>query len=93
MLDPWRLGNIEIDSIDAMLHGDKAQDFIRFSAQKSPECQQCRWQALCRGGCRRERELPGGTGLGQNIFCSSYRGFFDYAYERLVRVAHMVRSV
>lgn len=89
MLDPWRLGNVESDDIAQMLHSDKAREFIRLSAERSPECQQCRWLALCRGGCRRERELPGDGGLGLNAFCSAYRGFFDYAYERLVRVARM----
>ena len=34
-------------------------------------------------------ELPGDGGLGLNVFCSAYQGFFDYVYERLVRVARM----
>lgn len=92
MLDHWRLGNIESDDIVGMLHSDRARDFIRLSAETAPECGQCRWFALCRGGCRRERDGQPGQGLGLNAFCSAYRGFFDHAYERLVRVARMARG-
>lgn len=90
MLDAWRLGNINTDSIPDMLQGETAQRFVRVSLEKAPACRDCRWAAICRGGCRREREMAAGEGLGLNYFCPAYRGFLDYAYPRLVQAAQFI---
>ena len=87
MTDSWCLGNIHDMKIEEMLQSKTAERFIKESAAMAPECQECRWRNLCRGGCRRERDGGDSCRPGLNRFCSAYRGFFDYAYDRLVRVA------
>ena len=47
-----------------------------------PECLECGWRMLCRGGCRRDRDYFE-RGLGKNYYCSAYKSFFEYAYPRL----------
>ena len=49
------------------------------------DCGACRWYALCRGGCRRDRDYFE-NGIGRNYYCAAYRAFFEYAYPRLVQL-------
>lgn len=93
MLDVWRLGNIQSNGIDEMLHSETAKAFIHASAQPALECRACRWKTLCRGGCRRERDGLVENGLGPDHFCSAYRGFLDYAYPRLAQAARLAADL
>lgn len=77
-VDTWCLGNIQSASLQSMLQGKIAQDFMRRSlAGKSSECMNCAWHFLCKGGCRRN------SINGRDIFCSAYQEFFPYVYERM----------
>lgn len=82
--DDMLLGNIVTDSFATL---DTKRDELRF-IEDSPNtidgCERCRWQSLCRGGCKRYRTESGYR------FCSSMQQFFDYAYDRLVQVAALV---
>lgn len=89
VLDRWRLGNLHEDTIAKMLAGPRAAAFVEDSQHADPACAQCQWYALCRGGCRRDRELPGQAGLGPNKFCEAYRTFFAHAYDRLIEMARL----
>ena len=40
-------------------------------------------RVLCRGGCRRNRQTEIGGTLKLNEYCSAFKEFFAYAYERL----------
>jgi uncharacterized protein len=90
VLDHWYLGNIQKMEISDMTGSDTAKEFIQSSLTVPFECGECKWRGLCRGGCRRERERFSGENLGTNMFCSAYRGFFDYAYNRLLKAAKLV---
>ena len=52
-----------------------------------PECMNCRWYRLCRGGCRRDREDFRTGELSLSYLCPAYKEFFPYAIDRLVRIA------
>lgn len=84
VLDQWRLGNVNEDSFEEMDRRRGELGFIEVSMRVPEECRTCRWGALCRNGCRRERDLDGD---GKNRFCSAYKGFFEYAYPRLAELA------
>ena len=86
VLDPLRLGNINTDDFDQLDRKRRQLGFIEASRKIEPQCRQCRYAALCRGGCRRDRQL-GPDRLGLNYFCTSYQHFFDYALPRLMRLA------
>jgi uncharacterized protein len=82
-LDDYCLGNISHNSFAALAKSDNAGRFLRQSLQSDPKCAACKWHFLCKGGCRRHREPFADEKPGPNIFCESFIGFFDYAYDRL----------
>lgn len=89
VFDKWRLGNIKDNDIKDMIYSEVAQKFIAPSQVIPLECKECRWIGLCRGGCRRERENFKEGNLKLNYYCSAYKDFFNYSYERLVDIARI----
>lgn len=86
VLDEYRLGNLNTDSLEEIRTCDAARRFIERSLKKPERCAGCRYRALCRGGCYRHRimsETPGSV----DYFCESYRMFFDHCLDRLVQIA------
>lgn len=86
VLDPYRLGNLNEDDFETINERRKRIGFVESSLNHAEECKNCRYFALCRGGCRRHREQPG-TALGENYFCRSYRMFFDACLPGMQRIA------
>lgn len=87
VLDKYRLGNINQDSFEEMRNSDIAKNFVCESRYIDPKCRECKWLNICRGGCRRNREplLDGKPSL--NVFCQTYYEFFEYAYDRIKKMA------
>lgn len=83
--DVNRIGNLNTDSMEEIDQGRKTIKFIEQSRKPHANCGACQWYALCRGGCRRDRETPKGIGL--NYYCESYKAFFSYAIDRLAKLA------
>ncbi|MBR3504871.1 MAG: anaerobic sulfatase maturase [Clostridia bacterium] len=90
VLDEWKMGNVNTDSIEAMASSEAARRFVALSRSVNEKCAACRWLPLCRGGCRRNREPIAENTLNQ--FCPAYEAFFDYAYDGLCRIAAAVRG-
>ena len=68
---------------------EKQKEFIEKSLSIHEYCKKCNYYALCRGGCRRDR-TENNT---KNKYCSAYRNFFEYAFERMSAIAkHLSRS-
>jgi len=86
VLDPWKLGNVHTDSFDGMIFSDKAKRFIAESMPAPDECAACRWRQLCNCGCKRDREPLSPGRPPANRFCQAYKDFFDYSYERFVKI-------
>ena len=85
-LDEWRLGNINTESFETMEQNRADLGFIQWSTQVAEECRSCKWYALCRNGCRRNREPITADSTGRNYFCSAYQHFFEYAFPRLQEI-------
>ena len=85
-LDEWRLGNINTESFEAMEQKRADLGFIQWSTQVAEACRSCKWYALCRNGCRRNREPITADSTGRNYFCSAYQHFFEYALPRLQEI-------
>lgn len=85
-LDEWRLGNINTESFEAMEQKRADLGFIQWSTQVAETCRSCKWYALCRNGCRRNREPVTADSTGRNYFCSAYQHFFEYALPRLQEI-------
>ena len=88
VLDQYCIGNLVTDDFDSMKQNQVLADFIEKSRQGNETCKECRWYALCRGGCRRDRDYDGEQ-LQCNRFCSAYQSFFAYVYPRLQQVAEI----
>lgn len=90
VLDQWKLGNFRTDSLADIENKRRELRFIEMSAKHHPDCLSCKWQMLCRGGCRRDRCNDVTDEPGKNYFCESYRQFFEYAYPRLLELARKI---
>lgn len=82
VLDRWCLGNILDSTLEQALDSPNAQKFLTEGRQRPPQCRNCRYTPLCRGGCRRDWDQTGG-----NYYCLSYKQFFAYSISRLEEVA------
>jgi len=87
-LDKWKLGSIAEDSLKRMLSSDTEKAFLEESLPVPVACKACRWYALCRNGCKRERDPE--TGL--NRWCSEHTAFFEYAYPRMEEMARQLKN-
>ena len=68
-LDEWLLGNINEDSFEQIACAPKAYEFMRNSLPTSPQCKNCEYFRLCRGGgCKRSKE--------DRDYCQAYKRFF-----------------
>lgn len=79
-VEEWRLGSINTDSKQAL---DAARERFLRKIALPDACLTCRWQPLCRGGCRRRRS----PATERDRFCGAYRSFFPYAYPILYRLS------
>lgn len=93
-LDGFKLGNFRTDSLEMIENRRKELGFLEQSMKSDPDCLECPWRGLCRGGCRRHRtdSSSADAELGKNRFCTAYREFFEYAYPRLRELASRVQA-
>lgn len=91
VLDQYRIGNLRTENLKEIQRRGEATEFIKSSYSLPDDCKKCKWLPLCRGGCRREREVPADGQIGKNRYCTAYQNFFEYAIERLTEIAHKVR--
>ncbi len=78
-LDAYAIGNINADSFAQL--DERRQPFLLASRQGLEACAGCRYVAVCRGGCRRDRQ--GMTAIETNYLCPGYKKFFDHALPEL----------
>ena len=82
----WHLGNIMEDNLTEMLNSRKQQTFGLRKANLPTECINCRWLALCRGGCPKDRIMRHSDDR-QNYLCPAYKIFFEYSDKRFRKLA------
>ena len=90
VLDDYVLGSLLHHSFEEIDEVRKAMAFIESSYPVATRCQQCDYFKLCRGGCRRNREVTPKE-LGLNEYCESYRFFFDKQLKNMIEVAKVIR--
>jgi uncharacterized protein len=89
VIDRWCLGNVKDKSLEDIRDSDTAREFVEVSRHTDPKCGECKWFALCRGGCRRDREPFENEKPILNRYCSSYFEFFEHAGNRIFQLARM----
>lgn len=75
----WKLGNITTDSWAEIARRNRRYAFAQNKTIAHPECQVCRYQAICHGGCPKFRHGPRGQFADLDYFCQSYKMIFDRA--------------
>lgn len=93
VLDEWRLGTVGALSFAEMERSAVAARFISASRFVPEDCKVCRFAALCRNGCRRDR-LPDEAGRpGINCYCAAYRMFFEARERELAAAARLILAL
>ena len=88
-LDEWKLGSLTETPLRRMVNSETAKRFVEGSLPVPDACRACEWNAMCRNGCRRERDPQ--TGL--NRWCGVMKAFWTYAGERMKALAqHIARQ-
>jgi uncharacterized protein len=87
VLDQWKLGNIQTDSLRRLLKSDLARVFIEESMLVPDKCRACLWYFLCRNGCKRERGVDG-----LNRWCECFSEFFEYSIDRMKKIAQTIAT-
>ncbi|KOA92212.1 anaerobic sulfatase maturase [Clostridium botulinum] len=90
VFDKYKLGLIEENSFTELFNSKITEDFIKSSCNHSSECDNCKWYPLCRSGCRRNKEPNFPNNINDNIFCSSFKGFFEKNIDRLTYAAKLI---
>lgn len=87
VLDEFKLGNFNEDSIENFITNDRAVAFVTESQKISPKCKACIHYPLCRGGCRRTRVKEKDSDTYRSYFCESYQTFFSKATPYMKEIA------
>lgn len=89
--DEYRIGSFCQNDIEEMNENRRKTAFIETSFAVPEECRFCRWYAVCRNGCGRERETLRADGhtdrAGKNRFCEAYKTFYEYSRARWAELA------
>lgn len=90
VLDELKLGNINEDDFADFERRRNEIGFIEQSAAPDPECLQCPYAFLCRGGCRRDREPQQDEHMSLNYFCPAFKRFYAHALPVLREIASRI---
>jgi uncharacterized protein len=90
VMDEYKIGNFLEDSIEEMGNRGLEIGFVEASLNRPEECKTCNYAYLCRGGCRRNRQIDEAGQLGQNYFCSSFKYFFEKTHIRMEEIARQL---
>ena len=92
-LDEWLLGNIRETNFRRLALSEKLKAFCDSSRKPARECLVCPYAAICRGGCRRDREPLGEDGVyGKNRLCEGYRFFFEHCLPDMQLLQQQIRE-
>ncbi|WP_087066692.1 anaerobic sulfatase maturase [Intestinibacillus massiliensis] len=75
--DEWRLGTLGDHPLETLGACDTAKRFLASSHPIPQQCRACRWGALCRNGCRRDRVPQADGDAPLNFYCEAIRAFFS----------------
>lgn len=85
VLDDWKLGTLQACTFSQLQESENMQRFLMRGHTLPTSCKDCKWLALCHGGCQRNRIFLDDEV--QNYFCPAFQRFFSYAAPRLQEIA------
>lgn len=89
--DEWKLGTVA-DGFKNLFNSEKSRQFMKSSVDKPQECRECKYLYLCRGGCRRWRDMQGNGKLEKNYLCEAYKMFFRHSEKRIGKLGELIRN-
>ncbi|MEG1482011.1 anaerobic sulfatase maturase [Clostridium sp.] len=87
--EKYSVGNILEESFADIHNKDKTLTFIKDSFNISSKCLNCKFKHLCRGGCRRHRNINNDN---LNFLCDAYYDFFSKSLSRFEELAFIIRN-
>lgn len=86
--EKYAIGNIVEETFEEIHCRDKTINFIKESFNISNKCRECKFNNLCRGGCKRHREnQPDNI----NFLCAAYYDFYMKSYSRFTEIAYKIK--
>ncbi|MFV0502899.1 MAG: anaerobic sulfatase maturase [Lachnospirales bacterium] len=86
VIDEYKIGNVKENSISEIITSEKTKDFIESSMFVPEECKSCKYYAICKNGCRRERVN------GKNVYCNAYKKFFDQNIDKIIDLSTRLKN-
>lgn len=83
--EEWRLGNILQTPIGELAASPAKRRFSELKTEVKNQCLVCRYFAICRGGCLKDRIIVNNDCRDKDYFCVGYQMFFDYALSKLMQ--------
>ncbi|WHY00178.1 SPASM domain-containing protein [Neobacillus sp. DY30] len=87
--DEYKLGNVGEDALSDLLISPIYSEFLRLKPNLPDKCKSCKYLKLCHGGCPRNRKKD--DAIQPDYFCDSYLQIYDYAHERMERLAENIK--
>ena len=89
---PWKIGNIMIDSFPEVARKARRVDFARTKTLPRAECASCEFEFICHGGCPKMRYSPHHQFEDLDYFCRAYKMIYARALPPLRREAERIRK-
>lgn len=84
VLDQYKIGNINSDSIASLSKSSILNNFIEEPHRKCKECEACRYINICHGQCKR---------LNINYFTDSYCGYKDFLQSKEKQIVEIASKI
>ncbi len=90
--DEYHIGNVCEHTLEEIMENGKNCGFVQESLVVDENCKSCNYYYICRGGCRRTRDVLEDGSLGSQYFCEAYKMFFEKNLPRLKQIAAHLRN-
>lgn len=84
VLDTYKCGNINENSLDEIMHAKAAKKFLGYKRELCKECKNCSFINMCHGNCRRL------SACYYNENYCGYKDFLQYTYSRMNEIARTI---
>lgn len=91
MLDAYRLGSFNENTLAQLDERRKEIGFLERSHKLDSKCTVCPYYVLCRAGCQRHRDPVKQTTYYRNYFCEGYKLFFGQCKDKMVEIARTLK--
>ncbi len=91
--DHWKIADIMESDLKEIAKTKRAKCFIEESLVIPEQCKKCKYVALCRNGCKRDRTMQSDGTYTKNYYCKAICGFFCKREHQLINAANLCRDL